>query len=354
MRVWSNLYTKSNCVPLALLPFLMTLEPALENMTDEPEFRSGFVAILGKPNAGKSTLMNAIVGEKVAIVSDKPQTTRDRIAGIFTTDRFQMVFMDTPGVLIPQDRFNEALVMRAADALTGTDVVYHLVDAADREPPNERLVELLKRLPRSTPRFLVINKIDKHFPRTVGSAPFLPPGIDSKDYDEIFMVSALKKQALDLLIEATYRRLKPGPLYYDAEQISDRDMRFLVAEIVREKVFRRTGAEIPYSVYTETEEFSERPGKDYIRVVIYTERDSQKGILIGQGGRVLKDIGQDARRAIEHLSGKPCFLELWVKVRKDWRKKDFDLNDFGFKLPKRKPSSKKPKGKLPKNDRTVS
>lgn len=310
------------------------------------EFRSGFVAILGKPNAGKSTLMNAIVGEKIAITSDKPQTTRDRIGGIFTTDRFQMIFLDTPGVLNPQDRFNEALVHRAADALQDVDVVYHLVDAADREPPNEHIQKLIKRLPPHTKKFLVINKIDRRFPQGPGGAPYVPPGVSTADYDEMFMVSALKKQALDILIEATYRALKPGPMYYDPEQISDKDMRFLASEIVREKVFRRTGAEIPYSVYTETEEFSERPGKDYIRVVIYTERDSQKGIIIGDGGRVLKDIGQDARRAIERLTGKPCYLELWVKVRKDWRKKEFDLHNFGFKLPKsRKPKQHKGKRK---------
>jgi len=303
----------------------------------EDDFRSGFVAILGKPNAGKSTLMNAIIGEKVAITSDKPQTTRDRISGIFTTTKFQMVFLDTPGVLVPEDRFNEALVHRAADALQGVDVIYHLIDAADREPPNERIAQLLRRVPRTVKRFLVINKIDKKFggPRGLSSdKPFVPPGIRTEDYDQMFMISALKKQGLDVLIETTYKQLPQGPLYYDPEQVSDKDMRFLVAEIVREKVFRRTGAEIPYSVFTETEEYNERPGKDFIRVVIYTERDSQKGIIIGDGGRVLKDIGQDARRAIEQLIGKPCFLELWVKVRKDWRKKEFDLNNFGFKLPK--------------------
>ncbi len=311
------------------------------------EFRSGFVAILGKPNAGKSTLMNAIVGEKVAITSDKPQTTRDRIAGIFTTTRFQMIFLDTPGVLVPQDRFNEALVHRAADALQGVDVIYHLIDASDREPPNERIAQILNKVPKSTIRFLVINKIDKKFPGGSDGKPFVPPGVNTADYDQMFMISALKKHALDILIESTYRQLKPGPLFYDAEQVSDKDMRFLVAEIVREKVFRRTGAEIPYSVYTETEEFVERTGKDFIRVMIYTERDSQKGIIIGDGGRVLKDIGTDARRAIETLTGKPCFLELWVKVRKDWRKKEFDLNHFGFKLPKSRKPSKPKKGNPP-------
>ena len=310
----------------------------------ESEFRSGFVAILGKPNAGKSTLMNALVGEKVAITSDKPQTTRDRIAGIFTTDRFQMIFLDTPGVLAPQDRFNEALVYRAADALKDVDVIYHLIDGADREPPNDHIVRLLGRLPKSTLKFLVINKIDKKFPGKPGAGPYVPPGIRTEDYDEMFMISALKKKGLDILIESTFKHLKPGPLYYDPEQVSDKDMRFLVSEIVREKVFRRTGAEIPYSVYAETEEYQERPGKDFIRVVIYTERESQKGIIIGDGGKVLKDIGQDARRSIEKLIGKPCFLELWVKVRKDWRKKEYDLNHFGFKLPKKKKSKPK-KGK---------
>lgn len=319
-------------------------QPALAGVAAD-DFRSGFIAILGKPNAGKSTLMNAIVGEKVAITSDKPQTTRDRIAGIFTTTRFQMVFLDTPGVLVPEDRFNEALVHRAADALQGVDVIYHLIDAGDREPPNERITQILKRVPKSTLRFLVINKIDKKFPGKPDGKPYVPPGIDPSEYDQMFMISALKKHALDVLIESTYRQLKPGPLFYDAEQVSDKDMRFLVAEIVREKVFRRTGAEIPYSVYTETEEFAERPGKDFIRVMIYTERDSQKGILIGEGGRVLKDIGSDARRAIETLTGKPCFLELWVKVRKDWRKKEFDLNHFGFKLPKAKKQGKPKKRK---------
>lgn len=322
--------------------------PAADAPAQE-EFRSGFVAILGKPNAGKSTLMNALVGEKVAITSDKPQTTRDRIAGIFTTSRFQMVFLDTPGVLEPEDRFNEALVYRAADALQGVDVIYHLVDATDRQPPNERLQALLRKVPRSTRRFLVVNKVDRRFGSPRGFAadkPYAPQGISTADYDEMFMISALKKQGLDTLIEATYRQLQPGPMYYDPEQVSDKDLRFLVAEIVREKVFRRTGAEIPYSVYTETEEYNERDGKDFIRVVIYTERDSQKGILIGGGGRVLKDIGQDARRAIETLIGKPCYLELWVKVRKDWRKKEFDLNNFGFKLPKAK-KPKGPKGKKP-------
>ncbi|MBX7244925.1 MAG: GTPase Era [Candidatus Sumerlaeaceae bacterium] len=294
-------------------------------------FRSGYVAILGKPNAGKSTLMNAIVGEKIAIVSDKPQTTRDRIAGIFTTTEFQIVFLDTPGIIVPQDRLNESLMARAAEALEGIDVLYHLADATDREPPNERLLELLRRAkPRA--RFLVINKID----RARGDREPIPPGIDPTRYDEVFFVSALKRQGLDKLIERTTALLQPGPMYYDPEQLSDRDERFLAAEIVREKVFRHTGAEIPYAVYTEVAAFEERPGKDFISVAIYVERDSQKGIIIGDGGRTLKTIGSEARRGIEKLTGRPAYLELRVKLRKNWRKKENELANFGFKPPPKK------------------
>ncbi|MGI8908892.1 MAG: GTPase Era [Candidatus Sumerlaeaceae bacterium] len=300
-----------------------------------PPFRSGYVVILGKPNAGKSTLLNSIVGEKIAITSDKPQTTRDKITGIFTTTGFQIVFLDTPGVLVPQDRFNEVLMSRAAEALEEVDVVYHLVDAQDREPANQRLSEILRRASPGTAKFLVVNKVDKLRGPGKSGRPPLPAELEPRNYDAIFLISALKRKGLDTLIEETVKRLPPGPMYYDAEQLSDRDLRFLAAETVREKVFRRTGAEIPYSVYTEVEEFTERVDKDYIRIVIIVERDSQKGILIGKGGEVLKQIGQDARREIEKTTGRPAYLELWVKVRKDWRKKEFDLNQFGFKLPKK-------------------
>lgn len=305
---------------------------------DPPPFRSGYVTILGKPNAGKSTLLNALVGEKIAITSDKPQTTRDRITGILTTDRFQIVFLDTPGVIVPQDRFNEALMTRAAEALKETDIIYHLVDATDREPPNERLMELLYRAKKCT-RFLVVNKVDKRRLRP-GAPPPLPPGITPAGYDDLLLVSALRRQGLDLLIERTAAHLPEGPLYYEPDQISDRDERFLAAEIVREKIFRRTGAEIPYSVFTRVEDFEERPERDYIRILIYVERESQKGIIIGQGGRTLKEIGQEARHAIERLTGRPAFLDLHVKVRKDWRKKESDLNQWGFKVAKVKKNRK--------------
>lgn len=319
----------------------MSNEENTPETTADNDFKSGYVAIIGKPNAGKSTLLNALIGQKIAITSDKPQTTRDKIAGILTDENYQIVFLDTPGVIVPEDRFNEALMARAAEALEGADVIYHIVDAADREAVNERLETILKKVSRKGKRFLVINKVDKRFPLTGDGELKLHESLQKDFYDDIFLISALKKQGISQLLSRTVEALKPGPAYYDTEQISDRDMRFFAAEIVREKVFRRTGAEIPYSVYTEVDEYTERPDKDFIRVIILCERESQKGILIGEGGRVLKDIGQDARRAIEQMTERPCYLELWVKVRKDWRRKEFDLNNFGFKLPKNKPGRKR-------------
>ncbi|MGC8740000.1 MAG: GTPase Era [Candidatus Sumerlaeaceae bacterium] len=297
-------------------------------------FRSGFVAILGKPNAGKSTLLNALVGERLAIVSDKPQTTRDRVAGVLTTDNYQVVFLDTPGIIVPRDRFNEALIERVDEAVEDADVLYHLVDATDAEPPNERLVQALAR-GQAVVRFLVLNKIDKitNEPKNA-----LPPGIDPSQYSAVFRISALHKQGIESLLEATVAQLPEGPLYYDPEQITDREERFFAAEAVREKILLYTDEEVPYSVFTKVEQFEERPDKDYIRVVIYVERESQKPIIIGKGGKLIKRIGMEARQDIEKLTGRPAYLELWVKVRKNWRKNDFDLRNFGFKPPPKKTS----------------
>lgn len=296
-------------------------------------FKSGFVAILGKPNAGKSTLLNALVGERLAIVSEKPQTTRDRIAGILTTEKYQIVFLDTPGVIIPRDRFNEVLIDRVDEAIEDADVLYHLVDATDAEPPNERLREALERA-NVRARFLVLNKIDKVVSK---NAEIIPPGIDVHRYDRVFRISALLKQGLDELLSATLEYLAEGPQYYDPEQLTDRDERFFAAEAVREKIFLYTGEEVPYSVFTKVETFEERPDKDYIRVIIYVERESQKPIIIGKGGQLLKRIGTEARQDIEKLTGRPAYLELWVKVRKNWRKNEFDLRNFGFKVRPKKP-----------------
>ena len=162
-----------------------------------------------------------------------------------------------------------------------------------------------------------------------------PTGVDPRDYDEVVEVSALTGAGLPDLVTRTVARLNPGPMYYDADQLTDRDERFVAAEIVREQVFLHLGAELPYAVFTEVETFEERPDKDFIRVVIHVERESQKGMVIGEGGRVLKSVGQEARLEIEDITGRPAYLELWVKVRKNWRKREFDLNNFGFKTPRK-------------------
>lgn len=298
-----------------------------------PPFKSGFVAIVGKPNAGKSTLLNGLIGQKIAIVSDKPQTTRDRIAGVLSADNYQIVFIDTPGLLVPQDQFNEALMLRAAEALDDADVIYHIIDATDREPMNDRLRDALNRRGKAA-LFLLVNKMDR-IKRSKPAGTPLPDiaaisALGDTRYDETFYISALRRNGLEPLIRKTVERLPEGPQYYDPEQLSDRDMRFFAAEIVREKVFRCTGDEIPYAVFAELETYEEREELDFIRVAIHVERDSQKGILIGQGGQRLKKIGQDARHDIERITGRPAYLELWVKVTPNWRKNERDLKEFGF------------------------
>lgn len=301
-------------------------------MNQTTEFKSGYVAILGKPNAGKSTLLNALLGEKLAIVSEKPQTTRDRVAGILTTDQYQIVFLDTPGVIVPRDRFNEVLVWRAAEALEDAEIIYYLVDATDDEPPNERLAEILAH--RGTAKlFVVVNKTDLVPPERANE---VPPAAREIVADKVFFISALQTHGLDRLLAETVAHLNPGPMFFDPEQLTDRDERFFAAEAVREKIFLYTGEEVPYSIHTEVETFEERPEKDFIRVVIYVERDSQKPIIIGAKGQNLKRIGMEARRDIEALTGRPTYLELWVKVRKNWRKNDFDLRNFGYKVKPRK------------------
>lgn len=300
------------------------------------EYRAGYATILGKPNVGKSTLLNAVLGEKLAIVSRKPQTTRDRLSGIYSNDNCQIVFVDTPGVIDPKDNFNKALVNQAREALDGVDIVLHMVEADDPSPLAPEIVSALKFA--DAPLFLVVNKIDRV------PSPFnwdtWPVRLDQSQYDERFALSALEERGIDELIAAISSRLPVGEPFFDPEQLCDRDLRYLVAERVREKVFELARQEIPYGVATQTDEFREEEGrKPYISVHIFVERDSQKGVLVGAGGAMIKRIGQEARREIEELMGEPVFLELSVKVRKNWRKNDAALREFGYAQSKKKKSS---------------
>lgn len=311
------------------------------------DFRSGFVAIVGEPNVGKSTLVNAIVDFKVAITSPKPQTTRDRIRAIYTDmdgpEPCQVVFVDTPGMMDPHDRFNTTLRDTALEALEGADAVYRMVAAGEeRSLPGEAERQLAS---VRAPVFLVVNKADRldAFRAAVETRDGLDEAesaalldkvalkIDVAPYSGVFFVSALECKGLDALLRATARAMPPGPPLYDPEQLTDRNMRFLASEIVREKVLANLEEEVPYAVATVTDEFREQSGRKHlVRVNIYVEHESQKSIVIGKGGGMLRRIGSQAREEIEEMAAHGVYLELWVKVRKNWRKREASLREFGY------------------------
>jgi len=316
-------------------------------MTEEHEkgeagFRAGFVAIAGRPNVGKSTLMNALVGAKISAVSRRPQTTRDQIKGILTRPDCQVVFVDMPGLIQPRDRFNECLLAQAVEAVKDVDVLYHMVGVDDAQALEGEAARLLGDV--SCPKFLVINKIDlvgslrNRTARQGGVTAnrHLEDEAVASRYDEVFRISALTGRGLAALLDHTIARLPVHPPYYEGDDLTDRDARFLAAEIVREKLFEMMGQEVPYSIATQTDEFKERPDqKHFVRVLIFVEHESQKKLVVGAGGRVLKKVGALARADIEALLDHPIYLELWVKVRKNWRKNDAELRRLGYALPRR-------------------
>lgn len=290
--------------------------------------KSGFACIIGRPNVGKSTLLNQFMGRKVAIVSDKPQTTRNRILGILTTEDAQAVFIDTPGIHKPRHKLGAYMTRLAQETLEEVDLVIYVVDAS--VPPGtgeEYILEQLQEV--STPVLLVLNKID------LIKKQELLPLIDwfSKRYDfqNIVPVSALTAENLDKLRELIAANLKEGPFFYPAEMVTDQPEKFVAAEIIREKVLHLTREEVPHAVAVVIEEMKEREnGLFYINAVVYVERDSQKGIIIGRGGRMLKEIGQLARQELQAILGNKVYLDLWVKVKKDWRDDEAVLRSFGY------------------------
>jgi GTP-binding protein Era len=290
---------------------------------------AGYVALIGRPNAGKSTLLNQLVGQKIAAVSDKPQTTRFRIQGVITKPEGQIVFVDTPGVHQPGYELNRRMMAAVQEALMGVDLVCLLRDASVSTGNGDRFVlDLVKRSEK--PALLLLNKIDKLEDKSA-----LLPLIDfySKEHEwrEIVPISALKNDMTDVLIESCLRHLPEGEPIFAEDELTDQSLRVLVAEIVREKVLRSTGDEIPYVTAVVTERFEE-VREDFSRIycVIVVERDSQKKIIIGKGASRLKDIGIRARREIENLLGHRCHLELFVKVEEDWRNKNQLLDEFGL------------------------
>ena len=285
--------------------------------------KSGFVTIVGRPNAGKSTLLNALVGQKIAIVTYKPQTTRNRVQGIVNLPakkgrpQAQIVLIDTPGVHRAENRLGRQMMQELRAALEGCDLILHIVDASRRFGDEERFaIDLVKK--SQTTAILLLNKID-----AVREKDRLLPMIDEwrqrYDYREIIPISALKKKGLDELLDAVVRNLKDGPAYFPADQVTDQPLRFLVAEIIREHVLLNTGEEVPYAATVVIERYEEGNRLDRIAAVIFIERDGQKAIVIGRGGSMLKKIGTAARLEIERMVGKKVFLELFVKVRPGWR-----------------------------------
>jgi GTPase len=292
------------------------------------KFRSGYVSLTGKPNVGKSTLLNTVLGEKISIVTPKPQTTRNRLIGIKTLSDAQIIFIDTPGIHRPKHKLGEIIVREAREAAYGVDLILFMVEPELPADGDKYVIKMLHDL--NKPVFLIINKVDTK------KKPQILPVIDAYSslfpFREIIPVSALEGDGVDLLLDNVVKYLPEGPKYYPDDLVTDQIERFMVAEVVREKVMQQTGEEIPYSVATEVERWLEREdGIVFIAVNIYVERKGQKGIIIGKGGARLKAIGTSARVEIEQLLGAKIFLELWVKIRKDWRSNDRMLNELGFK-----------------------
>ena len=289
--------------------------------------RSGFVALAGRPNAGKSTLINSLIGEKVAIVSSKPQTTRSEIRGIYTDENCQIIFTDTPGIHKPKFRLETRMNKEAADVIQGVDLIYLVVDASvSYAKGDEFVLNMVKNT--GLPVFLVLNKIDKMKPEKI--VKVIQQWQERYDFAEYFPLSAKFGRSFEDLIKTTSKYLPEGDLLYPAEMTSDGAENFRIAELIREKILTQTEDEVPHAaaVIIENKEF--KKDKVYIQAMILVERDSQKGIMIGKQGQMLKKIGSLAREDIEKLLGKKVFLELFVRVESEWRSRDARITEYGY------------------------
>ena len=290
--------------------------------------KSGFIAVIGRPNVGKSTLINSLIGQKIAIMSDKPQTTRNRILCILTRPEAQIVFLDTPGIHKPKHKLGEYMVKAAEGTLKEVDAIFFVVDATEKMGPGEYYI--LERLQATAkPVILVVNKLDLIEKQDV--LPIISNYSEKYPFVGIVPISAKEEENLDALIEEVEKYLPEGPQYYPDDMVTDQPERLIVAELVREKALQLTRDEVPHAIAVDIDEMKTRDNGDvYVRATIYVERDSQKGIIIGAKGSMLKEIGKLARADIEMLLGNKCFLDLWVKVKKDWRDRDSVLKGFGF------------------------
>ncbi len=305
-------------------------------MSDAPEsvgtsdaFRCGYVALVGAPNVGKSTLINALLGQKLSIVTPRPQTTRRRVLGIYHSPEAQIVFLDTPGLITPKYLLHQRMLSQAASAVADADIVAVLTDVADGPSLSSEVERVVRSIGDSKPVYLLINKVDTvHKPTLL---PLIAAFAAKGNFREIVPISALKRTNLDDLLRTFIRELPVQPAFYPDDIVSEHPERFFVAEFIREAVFERFSEEIPYSTAVEIQEFKERqPGNAFIAADILVERDSQKGILIGRGGAAMKAVGETARKQIELFLGRKIFLELHVKVREGWRQDARALNQLGY------------------------
>ena len=308
---------------------LEELSPEPKLQIDPKTYKSGFVAVIGRPNVGKSTLINSLIGQKIAIMSDKPQTTRTRIMCVLTQQDAQMVFLDTPGIHKPKHKLGEYMVRAAEGTLKEVDAIIFVVDATEKFGPGEQYI--LERLQATQkPVILAINKLDL----LEDKEQLLPiiTGYNGRyNFAATVPISAKEENNLDGLLAEIKKYLPKGPQYYPEDMVTDQPERLIVAELIREKALLQTREEIPHAIAVDIEEMKPRDNGDmYVRATIYVERDSQKGIVIGKRGALLKEIGAQARADIQMLLGCKVFLDLWVKVKKDWRNRDNILKDFGF------------------------
>lgn len=292
-------------------------------------FKSGFVAVVGRPNVGKSTLINALIGDKIVIVSDKAQTTRNRIICVYTDEEKQIVFMDTPGIHKPKHKLGEFMVDAAIESLKEIEAVLFVVAGNEKRGPGDNFIlEQLKKV--KVPVFLVINKID-----TLEREEILKTIVTYQEaypFAGIIPISAKEKDNLDEVLKVLTKVLPEGPQYFPEDMITDQPERLIIADIVREKILLKTRDEVPHAIAVDVDEMKTRDdGMTYVRATIYCERDSQKGIIIGKRGAMLREIGGEARADIERLLATKVYLDLWVKVKKDWRNKSGMLSELGYK-----------------------
>ena len=294
-------------------------------------FKSGYVSVIGRPNVGKSTLLNAIIGEKISAISSKPQTTRQNITFIHTDEDSQIIFLDTPGIQKPKNKLGEFMLTESKDGIEDSDIITYIVDTSKRIGKAERsIIDILKEYKGKLPIILLINKVD-----TIKKDELLEVismYADENIFDDIIPISAINNDGVDIYLESLKKFLKPGPMYYPEDMITDKNERFIVSEIIREKGLKYLNDEVPHGLAISIEKFKKRPDKNIydIEANIYVERDSHKGILIGKKGSMLKRIGTESREEAEKLLDAKVNLQIWVKVEKNWREKDNLVKRFGY------------------------